>query len=91
MSLKRASIPSYPHPSTKLSFNLAVAGHARLAVYDVAGRRVAVLVDENLAAGRHDVTWDGRDDAGRMSSAGAYLFRLEAGAFSETKRMMLVK
>ena len=83
--------PNPFNPSTKLSFKLSTAGHAKLKVYDAAGRLVATLVDEYCDAGRHEVLWDGRDTAGRMSSAGVYLYRLEADGVVETKRMLLVK
>ena len=85
------AVPNPFNPSTKLPFEMAAAGHARLKVYDTAGRLVATLVDEHRAAGIHYVIWDGRDDAGRMSSAGVYLYRFEVGEFSEAKRMVLVK
>jgi len=64
----------------------------RLSVYDVAGRLVDVLLDGDIAAqGRNEVVWRGRDMTGRVVSAGVYFYRLEAGSFSETKRMVLIK
>jgi hypothetical protein len=85
------AVPNPFNPSTRLSFDLAAAGQARLRIYDTAGRLVATLVDERRGAGRHVVVWDGRDRAGRASAAGVYLYRLEAGNIVETKRMTLVK
>jgi len=50
------------------------------------------LVDGRLyPAGQHSATWQGRDDRGRIVATGVYFYRLEAGTFSETKRMVLVK
>jgi flagellar hook assembly protein FlgD len=69
-----------PNPSqsaTRLSFLLHDPGHVRLAVYDVAGREVAVLVDEYRPAGRHFVLWDGRNRAGASAAAGVYFARFE--------------
>ena len=83
--------PNPFNPSTKLSFEMATPGHARLKVFDTAGRLVATLLDEHREAGSHFVNWDGRNDAGRTCSAGVYLYRLEAGKFSEAKRMVLIK
>jgi len=85
------AVPNPFNPSTKLSFEMAAAGHAGLKVYDTAGRLVATLVNERRDAGLHEVIWDGRDHAGRISSAGVYLYRLEVEDYVETKRMTLVK
>lgn len=85
------AVPNPFNPTTNLSFVLATPGHVRLKVYDAAGRLVATLVDDSREAGRHEVIWDGRGSSGRMSAAGVYLYRLEAGRFSETRRMVLVK
>ena len=56
------AVPNPFNPSTRLRFALADPGHVRLTVYDVAGQRVAVLLDGHRPAGRHQVTWAGRDD-----------------------------
>ena len=85
------AIPNPFNPTTRLPFEMATAGHVRMKVYDTAGRLVSTLLDEHRGAGRHHVVWDGKDGAGRMSSAGVYLYRLEMDGYSETKRMVLVK
>ncbi|MBU8869498.1 MAG: T9SS type A sorting domain-containing protein [Gemmatimonadales bacterium] len=85
------AVPNPFNPLTKLSFEMATPGNARLKIFDAAGRLVATLVDEHREAGRHQIVWDGRDGDGRMSSAGVYLYRLEADGFIEAKRMVLIK
>ena len=55
-------------------------------MYDVAGRRVALLDDGHRGAGEHTLIWNGRDDAGRRVSPGVYVARLEAGDFSTALR-----
>jgi hypothetical protein len=81
--------PPAPAPfrdATTIHFSLAGRGPARLAVFDVTGRRVRTLLDAPLAAGPHAVTWDGRDAAGRAVAAGVYFVRLERdGAVSVRK------
>jgi len=80
---------NYPNPfnpSTTIGFDLPEAAKVRLAVYDMLGREVAVLADEERPAGQHSV----RFDAGRLSS-GMYIFRLQAGDFTQTKKLMLMK
>ena len=83
--------PNPFNPSTTISFSLKSRGHANLAVYDVAGRLVRVLIDGVMEAGPRDVTWDGRDNAGRGVASGVYFYRLEAGEFIETRKMVLLR
>jgi len=69
-----------------VSSQWSVAGWVRLAVYDMLGREVAVLVDEQKQPGEYRVTWD----ASGMPS-GVYFYRLTSGQFSDVKRMALVR
>jgi pectate lyase len=81
--------PNYPNPfnpSTVIGFQLPVFGEVKLDVYDMMGRRVAVLLDGPMEAGYHHVTFD----AGALSS-GVYLVRMQSGGFLETQKMVLVK
>ncbi|MBE0566150.1 MAG: right-handed parallel beta-helix repeat-containing protein [Krumholzibacteria bacterium] len=87
----RGAAPNPFNPTTTLSYELAAPGHARLQVYDTAGRLIATLVDEQRGAGRHEVVWNGRDDGGRAVASGVYLYRLESAAYGETRRMVLLK
>ena len=71
-----------PNPFTagaRVAFSLDGPRRVRLAVYDVAGRRVATLVDEDLDAGPQERVWDGTTDRGGRAAAGVYMMRLEAG------------
>ncbi|MDZ4700654.1 MAG: PA14 domain-containing protein [Rhodothermales bacterium] len=80
---------NYPNPfnpTTRISYDLPVAGPARLAVYDLLGREVRLLVDAALPAGRHEVTFDAGDLPG-----GVYMYRLEAGRHAHTRSLILVK
>jgi flagellar hook assembly protein FlgD len=52
---------------------------------------VATLLNEHRNAGRHDVTWQGRDDSGRQVASGTYFYRLQVGNHVESKRMTLLK
>lgn len=80
---------NYPNPfnpSTTISFNLPLTSNASLTVYNVLGQRVAVLVNGQLAAGTHSISFD----ASRLAS-GMYIYELRAGDFVQQKRMMLIK
>lgn len=85
------AMPNPFNPATGIFFELTEASHARLRVYDIAGRLVRTLVDEQRGPGVHRASWDGRDAAGRDAAAGVYLYRLEAGSFEAVKRMTLLK
>jgi hypothetical protein len=93
-SLRTALGKAFPNPfnpQTTIAFSLARAGHAQLAVYTVDGHRVATLVSEDLAAGEHQVSWNGRDNGGRPVASGAYFYRLTTDSFTDVGRMVLVK
>lgn len=85
---------SYPNPfvpSTTIRYSLPAESHVRLVVYDVAGRKVAVLQDGVREKGPHEVTWDGARDDGLALGAGMYFARLEAGSETRTSKMTLLR
>jgi C1A family cysteine protease len=83
--------PNPFNPRTRIDYTLAQAGHVRLAVYDLRGRRLAVLVDGARPAGRHEVSWDARTGGGQPLASGVYLARLEAAGTTSTRKLMLVR
>jgi len=82
----RRNIPNPFNAATTITYGLPEAGRVTLEIYNLIGRKVATLVDNQQEAGYKSVTWD----ASNVSS-GLYFYRLTAGDFSQTKRMMLVK
>ncbi|HLP18569.1 MAG TPA: M20/M25/M40 family metallo-hydrolase [Bacteroidota bacterium] len=80
------NFPNPFNPSTSISFDLPVSGHVRLTVFDMLGRRVAVLADEERSSGRHTVAWDASGVA-----AGVYCYRIETRTWTETKSMLLLE
>jgi hypothetical protein len=83
------NFPNPFNPATKIEFGLKEPANVSLRIYDAAGRLVRVLVERSMPAGRYAKVWDGRNAAGRAVASGIYFYRLEAGAFSETKKMVL--
>ncbi len=81
-----AAYPNPFNPTTTIRYALPAESEVRLAVYDVLGREVAVLLDGRQAAGRHAVVWE----AGGLSS-GVYFYRIVAGQFSQARRVTLLK
>jgi len=89
-----ASLAAHPNPFnpvTTISFSLSEAGEARIAVHDLRGIRVRELLDEWLPAGPHEVTWDGRDNQGRVMGSGTYVVRMVAGVRVVNKKVSLAK
>jgi hypothetical protein len=85
---------NYPNPfnpQTSIAFSIAQRGPVTLTVYNVAGERVRTVVSEELAAGAHTKTWDGRNDAGVPVSSGVYFYKLVSSNFSQKKKMVLLK
>ncbi len=87
-------LPSYPNPfreQTTLEYVLPEPASVRLAVYDVLGRQIRVLTDENQEAGRHTVAWDGRDESGKRMASGVYLARLVVDGTTKVRKMTFVR
>jgi len=92
ISALHQNVPNPFNPTTAIAFDLASAGHVRLEVFDVGGRIVRVLVDEERPAARnHRVVWDGLDAAGKRASSGVYFYRLVAGDLTATRKMIVLK
>jgi len=83
--------PNPFNPSTTISYVLEQQSQVSLAVYDLRGRTVAVLVDRVQGEGDYDIHWDGKDRSGRRLSSGVYMYRLRAGQFQMTRKMVLLK
>jgi hypothetical protein len=94
--IKQSTVPTefslaqnYPNPfnpSTTIRFVVPVSGFVSLKVFDLLGREVATLVDEKKDAGSYEVTFDGKN-----LSSGVYFYRLQAGEFVQTKKLLLQK
>ena len=87
---------NHPNPFNPVTtIDYWVPGGARnavsLVIYDVRGARVRTLVNTEKAAGRYTAQWDGRNDAGAPVSSGVYFYRMVAGGFEKTHRMVLLK
>ena len=86
---------NYPNPfnpTTTIGFELPLDKSVSVRIYDVTGRLVKSLVDNRqLAAGIHEVVWDGTSDAGITVASGTYIYTLEYGNFRQAKEMVFVK
>ncbi|MFA4906718.1 MAG: FlgD immunoglobulin-like domain containing protein [archaeon] len=86
---------NYPNPfnpRTTIAFDLPEDSHVTLTIYDIMGREIVRLLDENQPAGFRHIVWDGKDKSGQTVSSGIYLYTLKTSAgFSETKKMALMR
>jgi len=85
---------NYPNPfnpMTKISFSLPEAQYVKLVIYGVDGKRVATLIDGQQTSGLHEVVWMGRNDSGSSVASGTYFYQIQAGPYSQVKKMTLVK
>ncbi len=87
----RGNWPNPFNPSTRLEFNLAEPGHTILEIFDLRGRRLALLCDESLAAGTYSMVWHGTDHRGRALSSGVYFARLRSDEGEAVHKMLLLK
>jgi hypothetical protein len=85
---------NYPNPfnpETKISYALPTDCHVKLSIYNITGRKVKTLVDEHQTAGYKTVCWNGKDDQGKETASGIYFYKIRAGDFSQSRKMVLVK
>ncbi len=86
-----ANEPNPFNPATKMEYTLPTDGLAKIAVYDIHGREVAVLSDEHLAAGDYEIFWRGVDNQGRAMASGVYLVRLDFGGQVRSRKVVLAR
>ena len=89
-----AIFQNYPNPFnpiTTILYDLPEAAKVHLVIYDVLGRQVRTLVNQDLTPGYHRAVWDATDDLGRPLSGGLYIYRIQAGGFSKTMKMVQLK
>jgi hypothetical protein len=85
---------NFPNPfnlETVIEYFLPQDSRVQIAIYNLLGQRVKVLVNEREPAGNKKVSWDGRNGRGEAVSSGIYFYRIEADEFTQTKRMVLLK
>lgn len=85
------NMPNPFNPATTISYEVPEAGAVKLVVYNLLGQQVRTLVNDNIEAGYHTIAWDGADEFGRQVASGIYIYRMKAGDFNATRRMMFLK
>ncbi|MBI9031834.1 T9SS type A sorting domain-containing protein [bacterium] len=88
------NLRNYPNPfnpQTTISFNILKAGFVSLTVYNILGQKVTSLINAFKETGDHQIVWKGLDDNGHDVASGVYLYRIQVGKESKTKKMILMK
>jgi DNA-binding transcriptional regulator YhcF (GntR family) len=85
---------SYPNPfnpETQIDYTLNTTGNVRIQIYNITGQLIRTFVMGYQPAGSYSVRWDGRNESGDQTASGVYLYRIEAGPYEVTNRMVLLK
>jgi regulation of enolase protein 1 (concanavalin A-like superfamily) len=83
--------PNPFNPSTNIQFQIPKRTRVRIDIFDVRGRLVRCLLDEDRPSGRHGVSWDGTNESGMPVASGVYIAQLKAGSYRNSIRMVLLK
>ncbi len=87
----RQNYPNPFNPTTNIQFDVPKTSNVKIEIYDVLGREVRTLVDQNMTAGHYTKVWNGLNDRGQQVVSGIYIYRMEAGSFVSLKKMILLK
>ena len=87
----KQNCPNPFNPTTTINYQLPQRSKVTLKIYNLLGKAVKILVDENQTAGNYSVIWDMHDDNGQMVSSGIYMYRLHTQDYMETKKMILIR
>jgi len=86
-----ANYPNPFNPTTTISFTLKEASDVKIDVYNITGQYVKTLINKHLEADNHNIVWNGNDNEGKSVSSGVYLYKMQAGKYTSTKKMILMK
>jgi hypothetical protein len=90
---KSEALQNYPNPfnpSTTISYKIQSQCRTTIKIYDLIGKEVAILVNEEKPAGKYEVVWNGKDNSGKKLTSGVYFYKLIAGTFIQTRKMLLL-
>jgi len=94
--------PNYPNPfsagsafggnpETTIRFQLPVSSDIEISIHNSLGQKIRTIVKGHQNTGYHQVSWDGLDDEGEQVPSGVYLYRIKAGPFVQTRKMLLLQ
>ncbi|OGU85320.1 MAG: hypothetical protein A2W11_04690 [Ignavibacteria bacterium RBG_16_35_7] len=89
--LLEQNYPNPFNPETQISYQLLTGSYVTLAIHDLLGREIKILVSEDQPSGYYTVSWDGKDRLGNTVPSGVYLYSLKTGNFIQSKKMIMMK
>ena len=85
------NFPNPFNPITAIQYNVPFDSHVKIIIYDLVGREVNTIVNEIKVMGNHMIHWNGKDNFGQTVSGGIYFYKLQAGDFTQTRKMLLLR
>ena len=85
------NFPNPFNPITRINYDIPKAGYVDIKIYDIAGRKITSLVNQIKAMGSHFVYWDGKNDLGKNSPGGMYIYTIKVDNFINSKKLVLIK
>lgn len=85
---------NYPNPfnaKTTIEYYLAKPSYISIKIFNLMGKEIATLVNEQKNAGNFSICWDGKDNSGKAIASGIYIYRIKANGFTEAKKLSLLK
>jgi photosystem II stability/assembly factor-like uncharacterized protein len=87
----KQNYPNPFNPTTTIPYSIGKQSQVKLTIYNTLGQEVRTLVNEVKPAGQYQISWDGRDNRGKITAAGEYVYRLEAGDFNQSRQLIFLK
>jgi hypothetical protein len=87
----KQNYPNPFNPTTTIAYQLPEASHVQITIYSLRGDLVRLLINRTEDRGSHNVRWDSKDEHGQPVSGGIYFYRLRAGAYTRTMKMLVLK
>ena len=87
-------LQNYPNPfnpKTTIKFELSKPGKTKVAIYNIKGQKVKILLDEKLESGKHSLVWNGKNEKGKKVASGTYFYKVEVNKEIKVKKMLLIK
>jgi hypothetical protein len=85
------NFPNPFNPETTILFSVETPSRVHIEIYDIKGRKVRSLVDKEYNPGEHKAVWDGKNDSGKNAGSGIYFYRMRAGGYTNSRKMILLK